>query len=125
MTHDEIEISDKQAWLRDVLTSVEPLPTPPTLIPRLRAAVRDPQRVRQRPTTSWIRSQAAPYLDDIETITPLTYTLFADVDRKTDRLIYKLPQLEKRTKMSVAALQVLLGDDAYVNLLHDYMWSTC
>ncbi len=122
MQRDSGKMRKKQAWLKDLLVSVEP---PPTLTPRLLDAVLHPESVRNHPVMPWVLGKARPYLDDIETITPLTYTHFADVARKTDRLIYKLPQLEKRTKMSVAALQVLLGDDVYVNLLHDYMWSTC
>jgi hypothetical protein len=95
------------------------------MLPALLAAVQDPVRIRDRPATQMLLQEAAPYLDDLHNIPHLTYTLYRDVQRKTDRFIYQRPRGEKRTKTWLTALQVLCGKDEYLNLLHDYLWSTC
>jgi hypothetical protein len=89
------------------------------------AAAEDPSLIRDRPATRLLLREYASYLDDIHNIPHLTYTLYRDVQRKTDRSIYQRPRNEKRTKTWLTAFQVLCGRDEYVNLLHDYLWSLC
>jgi len=64
-------------------------------------------------------------LADIENIPQLTYTLFRSVQRQVDRSIWEKPFFEKRAKMAAAALQVLLGNDDYLDNLYEYIWSIC
>jgi hypothetical protein len=117
-----VEIKRTPEELKALLAEPKP---PKDLIPGLMEAVSDPAKVRARPAMSYIPEEAQPYLDDIENIPWLTYTRFRDVQRKADRAIWERPYWEKRAKMGVAGLQVLLGDDAYLNTLYDYIWSTC
>jgi hypothetical protein len=117
-----ISITRSREELKEILTSTEP---PASLIPELAEAAQNPDLVRDRPGLSVFKSAAEPYLADIENIPRLTYTRFRDVQRYTNRYIYRVPQMEKRAKMAAAAVQVMLGDEDYVNTLYDYMWSTC
>jgi hypothetical protein len=72
-----------------------------------------------------LEKEAAPYLGDLDQIPQLTYSLYAVAERTNPRLVHKPVVVEKRTKMTVAALQLLLGSDEYKNALYDYIWSTC
>ena len=96
-----------------------------SLLPDLVEAAQHPEAARSRPAMGLVREGTRELLVDIETIPALTYTKYRDVQRYDKRRIYQVPYFEKRGKMAVAALQVLLGDDAYVNTLYDYIWSTC
>lgn len=106
---------------------LEPLLASPgqPMIPALLAAAKDASLIRDRPATRMLLQESAAYLADLHNIPHLTYTLYRDVQRKTDRFIYQRPREEKRTKTWLTALQVLCGRDEYLNLLHDYLWSTC
>jgi len=95
------------------------------LIPELVAAARQPGSLRDRPAVRLVEEASAARLDDARTIPHLTYTLYRDVQRHRDRSIYQNPRGEKYGKMAAVAFQVLLGNDDYVNLLHDYIWSIC
>ncbi len=117
-----VEIKRTPAELKALLAEPKP---PEDLIPGLLEAVADPAKVQSRPAMTYVSEDAQPYLDDIENIPWLTYTRFRDVQRKADRAIWERPYWEKRAKMAVAGLQVLLGDDDYLNTLYDYIWSTC
>jgi len=108
--------------LRSILSATT---SPEALIPELMAAARDPDLVRRRPGLPIAMSEAEPYLADIENIPQLTYTLFRSVQRQVDRSIWEKPFFEKRAKMAAAALQVLLGNDDYLDNLYDYIWSIC
>jgi hypothetical protein len=119
---DKAKIRRTRDELKSILTHADPMEP---LIPGFVAAAKDPSLAQARPATSMILEAARPYLDDIDTIPALTYTKYRDVQRYTDRMIYRVPQMEKRAKMSAAALKVLLGDDTYLNALYDYIWSTC
>ena len=95
------------------------------LIPELDDAVAHPEKYIDRESTRRLFEQGADQLADIENIPQLTYTLYRNVQRFTDRLPYQAVRNERRTKTSLAAMKVILGDDSYLNLLHDYLWVTC
>jgi hypothetical protein len=108
---------------RDEMETMLATPGEP-MLPALFATAKDPALIRDLPATRTL-FESAPYLDDLHNIPHLTYTVYRDVQRKTDRFIYQRPRNEKRTKTWLTALQVLCGKDEYLNLLHDYLWSMC
>ena len=95
------------------------------LIPELDDAVAHPERYIDRESTRRLFEQGADQLADIENIPQLTYTLYRNVQRFTDRIPYQAVRGERRTRTALAAMKVILGDDCYLNLLHDYVWATC
>lgn len=111
---------------RDELTELLSTPVRPAdLVPELVVAARDPDGLRGRPAVQAAEEAIAPRLADAHHIPQLSYTLYRDVQRYGDRTIYQTPRGEKYGKLAATALQVLLGEDEYVNLLHDYVWSVC
>lgn len=117
-----VTISRSREELKEILSSTKP---PTSLIPELIEAAKEPELVCDRPSAPMVQAAAEPYLADIENIPRLTYTRYRDVQRYTNRYIYRVPQFEKRAKMATAAVQVLFGKDEYLSTLHDYIWSTC
>lgn len=95
------------------------------LIPELSAAARDPRALRAHPALSDLLSQGSEALDEVHSIPQLTYTKYRDVQRKTERFIYERPFHARRARLAAAALQVLLGNDEYINIMYDYMWAMC
>ena len=95
------------------------------LIPELDDAVANPEGYADRPSTQLVWEQSAKQLADILNIPHLTYTTYRNVQRYTDRLPYQAVRGDRRTKTALAAMKVVLGDDDYLNLLHDYVWVTC
>lgn len=95
------------------------------LIPELSDAVAHPESYIDRESTRLLFEQGADPLADIEHIPQLTYTLYRNVQRFTDRVPYRSIRSERRAKTALAAMKVILGDDSYLNLLHDYVWATC
>lgn len=95
------------------------------LIPELDDAVAHPDKYVDRESTRLLFEQGASKLGDIENIPHLTYTTYRNVQRFTDRLPYQAVRGDRRTKTALAAMKVILGDDDYLNLLHDYLWVTC
>jgi hypothetical protein len=95
------------------------------LVPELDDAVAHPEKYIDRPSTRLLFEQGADKLADIENIPHLTYTTYRNVQRYTDRLPFQAVRNDRRTKTALAAMKVILGDDDYLNLLHDYVWITC
>ena len=118
----QIKITRTRAELKELLSTSVP---PADLIPALTTAARDPGSLRDRPAARMIEECLAGLLADAENIPELTYTRYRDVQRYTDRSIYETPFHERRAKLSALAMQVLLGNDQYLNLLYDYIWAIC
>lgn len=112
------------AYPREQLMELLAEPGDP-LIPELDAAVANPGQVANSPAVKLLWEQGADKLADIENIPHLTYTTYRNVQRFTDRLPYQAVRGDRRTKTALAAMKVILGDDSFVNLLHDYVWVTC
>ena len=98
---------------------------PETLIPELTAAARDRTQLTEHPAIADLLAQGSDVLAEVYSIPQLTYTMYRDVQRKTERFIYERPFHARRARLAAAALQVLLGNDEYLNIMYDYMWAMC
>lgn len=95
------------------------------LLPTLDDAVSNPDRYRDSAGVACLWEQGADKLADIHNIPHLTYTTYRNVQRHTNRRPYQAVRGDRRTKTALAAMKVVLGDDSFVDLLHDYVWVTC
>ena len=98
---------------------------PEMLIPELVEAARNPQRLKAHPALPALLNEGAEVLAVVHDIPQLTYTMYRDVQRKTARFIYERPFHARRARLAAAALQVLLGNDEYLNPMYDLMWAMC
>jgi len=95
------------------------------LVPELLYAAAHPDEARARPGMRLVLAENASLLEDLQAIPQLSYTLYRNVQRRTERGPYEQAYWTKRGKLALAALLVLLGDESALGLLHDYLWSTC
>jgi len=95
------------------------------LVPELLYAAAHPDEARARPGMRLVLAENASLLEDLQAIPQLSYTLYRNVQRRTERGPYEQAYWTKRGKLALVALLVLLGDESALGLLHDYLWSTC
>ncbi|MGC8782747.1 MAG: heparinase II/III domain-containing protein, partial [Anaerolineae bacterium] len=77
------------------------------------------------PATPIVRDvlrQAAP---DLTNIPQTTYTLYRQFEHSGERRNYERPYFAKRTMLTRAVFEMLLGDDGYRDAVHDLLWSIC
>jgi hypothetical protein len=99
--------------------------SPQALVPELVALARDPGRTRDLPGTGLLLEVMAPFLADVWNVPDTPYTLYREFQRTGERRGYQRPFAEKRAKLCAAVFQVLLGDDSYLDVVHDYVWDIC
>ncbi|TVR60796.1 MAG: hypothetical protein EA426_04395, partial [Spirochaetaceae bacterium] len=96
---------------------LEPLVSKPMpaaiLIPELVEAARNPSKLTSHPALSALLAEGADVLAAVHEIPKLTYTMYRDVQRDTDRQLYLKPFWTRRARLAAAAFQVLLGNDEY------------
>jgi hypothetical protein len=117
-----LKVTRTKAELLELLAA----PVPATdLIPALSAAAKDPSGLRDSRAVQLVLQSQGALLADAQNNPEITYSVYRDVQRYTDRHIYERPFFERRAKLTAIAMQVLLGNDDYLGLLHDYAWSVC
>jgi hypothetical protein len=101
-----------KAWLAE---------TPPAPAENLRNAVRTSNSVQ--PLLKAIRD----YVPDLSTIPQLTYTLYRQFEHTGERDGYQPPYFFKRSQLTRAVLEIVLGDEspAMLDAVQDRLWSIC
>jgi hypothetical protein len=83
------------------------------------------EAIRRSPATPIVLDvlrQAAP---DLRAIPQTTYTLYRQFELTGERRNYERAYFVKRTTLTRAVLEVLLGDDSLRDVVHDLLWSIC
>lgn len=121
MQDDELISLSKQEILA-ILADAEPVES---LLPELAAAARNPSAAFAHPAAQRMLAAAERELPGLKELPQTTYTLYREFRRRGERRGYEAPLFQKRAKMGLAALQVLRGQDEYLDTLQDYIWSIC
>ena len=121
MQDNELLSMSKQEILA-ILADAEPVAS---LMPELAALAQDPAATLARPMAQRMLAAAERELAGLNEIPQTTYSLYREFRRRGERRGYEGPLFQKRAKMGLAALQVLLGKDEYLDTLQDYIWSIC
>ena len=66
--------------------------------------------------------QAAP---DLTILPQTTYTLYRQFEHAGERRNYERAHFAKRTMLTRAVFEMLLGDDSQRDVIHDLLWSIC
>lgn len=69
-----------------------------------------------------ILRHAAP---DLTTIAPTTYTLYREFERNGSRPAYQQVYFARRSQLTRAVLETLVGDDSLIDMVHDLLWAIC
>ncbi len=83
------------------------------------------ESVRRSAATPIVRDllrQAAP---DLTAIPQTTYTLYRQFEHTGERRNYERVYFAKRTMLTRAVFEMLLGDDSMRGVVHDLLWSIC
>lgn len=90
------------------------------------AAVRaDIATFRNAARTRAVLAETAPLLHNLDDIPATTYSRYRAFARTGDRAPYETPYYLRREKLHAAALHLLLGEEAYRDAVHDYLWAIC
>ncbi len=81
--------------------------------------------IRESPTTDRLLAVLRRAVPDLETIQPLTYTLYREFEHAGSRPGYQNPYYRRRAQLTRAVLEALLGDDAALDRVHDLAWAIC
>lgn len=101
------------------MTSLKSLLATPAATEDLSAAV---QRSPATPIVMEVLRQAAA---DLATIPQTTYTLYRQFEHTGERRNYERAYFVKRTMLTRAVCEMLLGDERYRDAVHDLLWSIC
>jgi hypothetical protein len=75
--------------------------------------------------TAYLR-EAVPGLNTAEVNIPqMPYSLYRQFARSGERAGYENPYFEKRAMLTRAAVELILGDETRIDLLHDLLWNIC
>ncbi len=66
--------------------------------------------------------QAAP---DLTALPQTTYTLYRQFEHTGERRNYERAHFAKRTMLTRAVIEMVLGDDSRRDIIHDLLWSIC
>jgi hypothetical protein len=80
------------------------------------------QRSPATPIVLDVLRRAAP---DLHAIPQTTYTLYRQFEHTGERRNYERAHFAKRTMLTRAVFEMLLGDDAQRDAIHDLLWSIC
>jgi hypothetical protein len=79
------------------------------------------------------RSAAAPLMlemlrraaPDLSTIVPTTYTLYREFERSGARASFQQVYFARRSQLTRAVLETLLGGEGLIDTIHDLLWAIC
>jgi len=102
MTMDIQQLLQINAPTEDLITKMRQSPSAPVMLNVLR--------------------RAAP---DLRAIPHTTYTLFREFERTGFRRNYEAAHSMKRTMLTRAVVEMIMGDDSMRDIIHDVLWSIC
>ena len=82
-------------------------------------------QIRQSPGSPVVLEYLRRVVPDLSPIPQTTYTLYREFERNGTRSGYQQPYHIKRSQLSRAVLEMILGDDTMRDLVSDLLWSIC
>jgi hypothetical protein len=80
------------------------------------------RRTSATPIVLDVLRQATP---DLHTIPQTTYTLYRQFEHTGERRNYERAHFAKRSMLTRAVFEMILGDDTMLDAIHDLLWSIC
>lgn len=92
----------------------------------LNAATEDlAEAVRRSPATPIVLDVLRRAAPDLANIPQTTYTLYREFEHIGERRNYERAYFAKRTMLTRAVFEMMLGDDRYRDAVHDLLWNIC
>lgn len=81
--------------------------------------------IRNSPATPLMLSVLRRAAPDLRTIVPTTYTLYREFERSGARESFQKVYFARRSQLTRAVLELLLGDESMCDTIHDLLWMIC
>ena len=81
--------------------------------------------IRQSPSTPAMLTLLRRAAPDLKDMPQTTWTLFREFERSGVRKNYERAHSMKRTLLTRAVVEMILGDDSMRDIIHDLLWSIC
>jgi len=82
-------------------------------------------KIRQSPALPAMLNVLRRAAPDLTTIPQTTYTLYREFERTGARDSYQRVYFAKRSMLTRAVVEMILGDDSMRDAIHDLLWSIC
>jgi hypothetical protein len=82
-------------------------------------------QIAQSPATPLMRDILRRAAPDLRTIAPTTYTLYREFERTGARAGYERVYFARRSHLTRAVLELVLGDETARDAVHDLVWAIC
>lgn len=82
-------------------------------------------KMRQSPSAPALLDVLRRAAPDLRAIPHTTYTLFREFERTGFRRNYEVAHSMKRTMLTRAVVEMIMGDDSMRDIIHDVLWSIC
>lgn len=82
------------------------------------------EQLRRSPTTPALLDALRQEVP-LDTITPLTYTLYREFEHTGSRPGYQDPYYRRRAQLTRAVLEVIMGQAEQIDRVHDLAWAIC
>ncbi len=94
-------------------------------IGELLEALQQPAALAANPIAQEMLRETEPYLQNLDRLPLTTYTLYREFLRIGERKNYEREMGLKRGRLQAAVLRLYLGQDDYIPVAQDYVWSIC
>jgi hypothetical protein len=81
--------------------------------------------IRKSTSTPMLLDAVRKAIPDVTTIPQTTYTLYRQFEHTGVRDHYQAVYFAKRSKLTRAVLEMIMGDDSYRDAIQDLLWSIC
>lgn len=82
-------------------------------------------QIRRSPGTPKILEHLRRVVPDLHTIPQTTYSLYREFEHTGEREGYQQPYYIKRSQLSRAVLEMIMGDESMRDVVSDLLWSIC
>ena len=82
-------------------------------------------QIRNSPATPQILAHLRKSIPDARAIPQTTYTLYREFERNGQRDGYQKPHFMKRSQLTRAVMEMIMGDESMRDVIHDLLWSIC
>jgi hypothetical protein len=82
-------------------------------------------QIRQSPSVSAVLSYLSQQVPDLANIPQATYTLYRQFEHTGFRRGYEKIHFARRSMLTRAVLEFIMGDDSRRDIIHDLLWSIC
>jgi hypothetical protein len=83
------------------------------------------EQIRRSPATPLMRSVLQKAAPDLTALAPTTYTLYREFEHTGAREGYQKVYYARRSQLTRAVLELLLGDEGMRDTVHDLLWQIC